>query len=144
MQASKSPLAVVPVIYLAGGMRSNWQDKVIEAVGHRAICVDPRRHGSKEEREYTAWDLAGVEAAHIVFGYIEKDNPCGAGLAVEFGYAFAKGKTLVYAEQPEFKLSRYFGMVRSMTPPNNAFSGTHCFENSIARLLQVIDAMQPA
>ena len=23
----------VPVVYLAGGMRSNWQDKVIEKVG---------------------------------------------------------------------------------------------------------------
>lgn len=105
----------VPVVYLAGGMRSNWQDKVIEAVGATALIIDPRRHGSKEEHAYTAWDLTGVDHADIVFGFIEADNPCGAGLALEFGYAHAQGKKLIYVEEPEFPHSRYFGMVRAIS-----------------------------
>lgn len=80
----------VPVVYLAGGMRSNWQDKVKKAFPG-IMFLDPRDHGAKEEAAYTAWDLTGVELADIVFGYIEKDNPNGAGLALEFGYAAKAG-----------------------------------------------------
>jgi len=105
----------VPVVYLAGGMRSNWQDKVIEKVGATALIIDPRRHGSKEENAYTAWDLTGVDHADIVFGFIEADNPNGAGLALEFGYAHAQGKKLIYVEEPDFQHTRYFGMVRAIS-----------------------------
>lgn len=105
----------VPLVYLAGGMRSNWQDEVKAAIGGSALLIDPRNHGSRDEEVYTAWDLSGVDAADIVFGYIEKDNPNGAGLALEFGVAHAQGKPLIYVEEPGFEFSRYFGMVRAVS-----------------------------
>lgn len=109
-----SRLPQVPVVYLAGGMRSNWQDRVIEALPG-LLFIDPRRHGVCDERAYTAWDLTGVRQADIVLGYIERTNPNGAGLALEFGVAATLGKHLLYAEEEGFAHSRYFGMVRSVS-----------------------------
>jgi hypothetical protein len=128
----------VPVVYLAGGMRSNWQDRVIEAVPG-AIYVDPRRHNSKDESAYTAWDLQGVERADIVFGYIEKENPSGAGLAVEFGAGYTLSKSLIYVEDPEFPYARYFGMVRAVTGGENTFAS---LQKGIERLQQLIGLNQ--
>lgn len=103
----------VPTIYLAGGMRSNWQDEVISQV-KGIIVLDPRNHGSKDEDAYTAWDLAAVEKADLIFGFIEASNPCGAGLAVEMGMAYALGKSIIYIEESGFTHQRYFGMVRAI------------------------------
>ena len=106
-------LTEIPVVYLAGGMRSNWQDAVKAALPG-FIYLDPRDHHFKEEALYTAWDLAAVRRCDIVLGYIERDNPNGAGLALEFGYAAAQGKALLYVEDPGFPHTRYFGMVRAI------------------------------
>lgn len=113
----------VPVVYLAGGMRSNWQDSVKEKVknaGSMAIFIDPREHGSKDEVEYTSWDLEGVRRADIIFAFLEKDNPNGAGLALEIGYAAGLNESLgelkkkiVFTAEPEFPALRYFGMARA-------------------------------
>lgn len=127
-----------PVVYLAGGMRSNWQDRVMEAIPG-AIYIDPRRHAVQDEASYTAWDIKGVETADIVFGFIERGNPSGAGLATEFGFAYAKGKTLVYVEEKEFPYTRYFGMVRSLTGPANSHT---TLEDGIEALRSVIDSEQ--
>lgn len=107
----------VPVVYLAGGMRSNWQDKVKKALsaGGPVHIIDPREHAQEDEQDYTAWDLSGVAMADIVFGYLEKDNPNGAGLAVEFGYGAAQGKILYLVEEDGFPFTRYFGMVRAVS-----------------------------
>lgn len=107
----------VPVVYLAGGMRSNWQDQVKAACQHLPVMfIDPRDHGLRDERAYTAWDLTGVDKSTVVFGYMERDNPSGAGLAVEFGYAAKAGdKHLIYVEEQDFPFSRYFGMVRAVS-----------------------------
>lgn len=103
------------VVYLAGGMRSNWQDQIKEALtGQGFMFVDPREHGCKDEAGYTAWDLSGVSLADVVLGYLEKDNPSGAGLAVEFGWAAKEGKHLIFMEDPH-PHTRYFGMVRAIS-----------------------------
>lgn len=105
------------VVYLAGGMRSGWQDQIKKALaGQGFIFIDPRDHGCKDENGYTAWDLSGVSLADVVLGYLEKDNPSGAGLAVEFGWAAKEGKYLVFMEdQGEHPHTRYFGMVRAIS-----------------------------
>ncbi len=100
-------------VYLAGGMRSNWQDAVKRALPG-CIYLDPRDHHFKAEADYTAWDLAAVDACDIVLGFVEKSNPSAAGLALEFGYAAAQGKTMLYVEELEFPFTRYFGMVRAV------------------------------
>lgn len=121
----------VPVVYLAGGMKSGWQDRVKEAVPG-VIFVDPREHALKDEQGYTAWDLAGVELADVVFGYIEKDNPGGAGLAVEFGWGARAGKALVLVEQSGYAQERYFGMVRALA--HARFEGDAGFDQAVACL----------
>lgn len=96
-------------IYLAGGLRSNWQDRVRESV-HRVEFIDPREHQLTDPRLYTFWDLHAIERSEWVFAYLEKDNPGGYALALEIGYAKGLGKrVLLVDEKPE---ERYFAMVR--------------------------------
>lgn len=104
------------IVYLAGGMKSNWQDKVIEACQHKRIqFLDPRSHGLTDEREYTAWDLWAVRQADYVFGYLEKDNPGGHGLMVEFGYGVDAMHELIFVEDEGDERTRFYGMVRSIS-----------------------------
>lgn len=113
----------VPKLYLAGGMRSGWQDRLIETVQERlplmpVIYLDPRQNGTADEATYTAWDAAAVELADILFVYLEADNPSGAGLALEIGIAEgmkragAKPKTIIFVCEPDHPHFRYFGMAR--------------------------------
>lgn len=101
------------VVYLAGGMRSGWQDEVMRKV-QGVIFIDPRNHGLTTEDKYTAWDLAGVDRADVVFGYLEADNPGGAGLALEFGWAAKAGKHIILAQDAAHPQARYYGMVRQV------------------------------
>lgn len=109
-----SKLRRVPVVYLAGGMRSGWQDKVMAALPG-VLFIDPRKNGCDHEDAYTAYDLTGVERCDIVFGFIEKDNPGGQGLGVEFGAGVVMGRHLIYVEEEGNPSSRYFGMVRAIS-----------------------------
>jgi len=99
------------LVYLSGGMKSDWQDRVIKAeLGYE--CIDPRVTKEHEyEEEYTTWDLLGIKRADVVFAYMEKENPKGHGLCVEVGYAKALNKTIVFVD--EYGLSA-MGMVRAM------------------------------
>jgi hypothetical protein len=126
----------VPVVYLAGGMKNAWQDAVKKAVPG-VIFIDPREHGLKNEEGYTQWDLAGVERADIVFGYMEAGNPSGAGLAVEFGWGGRAGKLLLLAEEPGYAQQRYFGMVRALA--HAKFAGEAALVDAIAALKLIRD-----
>lgn len=103
------------IIYLAGGMHTGWQDKVIEACKHKRIqFLDPRSTGLTNEKEYTAWDLWAVQQSDYIFGYIAKDNPSGIGLAVEFGYGMGNGRELIFIEDEDDERTRKFGMLRAI------------------------------
>ena len=126
----------VIVVYLAGGMKNAWQDDVMKEVPG-VIFIDPRNHGLKDEAGYTAWDLAGVERADVVFGYMEATNPSGAGLAVEFGWGARAEKLLLLAEDDGYPQQRYFGMVRSLA--HSTFAGPDSLQRAIAALTQIRD-----
>lgn len=138
-----SRLKRVPVVYLAGGMRSNWQNVVKEALRKAqlpVIFIDPREHGCADEQKYTSWDLEGVRRADIVFAYLEKDNPNGAGLALEIGFAKALNessvavkKKILYVEDAGFQFSRYFGMARVCSDIRK-----HTLKDGILQLQQLI------
>ncbi|WP_367390121.1 nucleoside 2-deoxyribosyltransferase domain-containing protein [Lewinella sp. LCG006] len=102
-------------IYLAGGLRSDWQKKVIEAFDDEFIFFNPREHGlENNSREYTTWDLHFLGQSDILFGYMETDNPSGYGLALEVGFAKAQGKTIILVDEKSPKDSsfdRYYKMV---------------------------------
>lgn len=115
-------------VYLAGGMRSGWQDKVMAAVNDARkaaglgaiIWLDPRSHGcGDDEVAYTSWDLTAVETSNVIFTYMEADNPAGHGLAVEIGYARglerATGsapRQVIFVCERDAKPYRYLGMAR--------------------------------
>jgi len=83
-------------VYLAGGIRSNWQERVIEKVD--AIFYNPRTKEVTKTltlNEFGTWDLHFIKKCDIVFAYMEKTNPSGIGMAVEIGYAKGIGKTVI-------------------------------------------------
>lgn len=102
------------IVYLAGGMRGGWQDKVIEACKHKRIqFLDPRTHELKDEEDYTKWDLWAVNASDYVFAYMEKDNPGGQGLMLEIGCAMNSGhRKVIFVEDDGDERTRYYGMAR--------------------------------
>lgn len=97
-------------IYLAGGFKSGWQDRVISTYPQFEY-LDPRSHGLTNPDAYTAWDLAAIKACDIVFAYLEKDNPGGYALALEIGYAKALDKIIILVN--EKPANRYLDMVNA-------------------------------
>lgn len=102
-------------IYLAGDMRSDWQDWFIKALdGYPIHWIDPRTHGLKDENEYTKWDIDGVKAADVVLAFLHAENPSGQGMSLEVGYAAAMGKHIVWVDNGSHPHARYFGMCRAL------------------------------
>lgn len=102
------------VVYLAGGMRDNWQDLIINQSPTHTF-LDPRRNvGIKDEKVYTDNDLRDIESSDILFAWLHNTNPCGANMALEIGYAAAQGKRIIFCEQVGHPLSKYFGMSRAI------------------------------
>jgi nucleoside 2-deoxyribosyltransferase len=125
-------------VYLAGGFRSGWQEKVKEACKTKArnseaflMWGDPpmfnwedpfakERGEFAEERvwtakEYTKLDLFMIDQSDVVFCYLEKDNP-GLGLIAECGYAIGKGKAVILVRETphEVHTDRYLDFLEEM------------------------------
>jgi len=89
-------------IYLAGGMHTGWQDRLIERYP-KITFIDPRTHGLTDPKEFTEWDIKGVEEADLVFAYLEKTNPSGLGTAFEVGYAVAIKRFVIFVNEKQDK-----------------------------------------
>jgi nucleoside 2-deoxyribosyltransferase len=100
-------------VYLAGGMKTGWQDRVIAACP-AIVFRDPRSHGLADEKAYTEWDLRAIRDSHLVLAYMDTDNPSGFGLSLEVGYAHALGREVWFVCEDENPRQRYFGMVRAV------------------------------
>jgi len=116
------------MIYLAGGMKSGWQDRVISAVPKFSF-KDPRAHGLRDEKAYTDWDLRAIRDSQIVLAYMDSQNPSGYGLALEIGYAKALGREIWYVCEDILDRQKFFGMVRA------------CADRQFDSLDQAIDAL---
>ena len=102
-------------IYLAGGFKSSWQDSISNQFPDIRF-LDPRSHKLTDPIEYTNWDLQAIRESHIIFAYLEKDNPGGYALALEVGYAKALGKHIIFIDEktiPNSESSRYYDMIRA-------------------------------
>lgn len=86
------------IVYLAGGMRSEWRERVKREVPG-PIYLDPTQHGLENPAQYTAWDIEAITASDIVFAYFEAENPFGFNMAYEMGYAEALGKTILFVQE---------------------------------------------
>lgn len=84
-------------IYLCGGFRSGWQDKVIKILSDKYDFFDPRNGSSP----YTFTDLDGIKNSNIILAYLEEDNPGGYAGAFEMGYAYALGKTIILISEKD-------------------------------------------
>jgi len=89
-------------VYLAGGMRSNWQDQVIQRCPEIHF-INPRMHGFKESEEYSLADNLGVQISDIIFAYFENDNPSGYGLCYEIGLMKGYGKRVIFVDESSNK-----------------------------------------
>lgn len=84
-------------VYLAGGMKDGWQDRVIPLLPKWTI-FDPRLHGLEHPADYTRWDLEHVREADVILAYMDPANPSGFGMSVELGYASALGKRIIFVD----------------------------------------------
>lgn len=96
-------------VYLAGGMHSTWRNKVKKCCPHLEF-VDPCDHRLTQPMEYTLWDLSHLSRCHLLFGYMENNNPSGVGLSLEVGFAKARGIPIILVDE---KFDKYFAIVRS-------------------------------
>jgi len=101
-------------VYLAGGMRTDWREKVKSVITTPVVWLDPTTHGIKDEIGYTAWDLGAITDCDILFGYFEASNPYGHGLMLELGFAFGIGKPITYVDERQ-DIQKYTGMARSVS-----------------------------
>lgn len=102
------------IVYLAGGMKDGWQDRVAPLLaGHELL--DPRSWSCPEPAVYTARDLAAIRNADCILVHMSSGNPSGYGLSVELGYAYALGKRIVFCDEigGDWRTG-YFGMHRVM------------------------------
>jgi hypothetical protein len=100
-------------IYLAGGFKSGWQNRLIMALPSFDY-FDPRAHGLAMKKEYTAWDLEAIRRCDCVFAYFESQNPGGYALALEVGFAKALGKFVIFVDEKspsDTQAGRYLEMV---------------------------------
>lgn len=96
-------------VYLAGGMHSNWQQKVIDACPEN-IYFNPQSNyinGNNTLKLYGAWDISHIRMSDMVVGYMEKDHPSGFGLACELGYARGLGKTVILCMEKDNQFNDY-------------------------------------
>ncbi len=63
-----------PKVYLSGGFRSNWQEKVINSLDQSCIFFNPREHNLDSDREYCTWDIHFVKECDIIFAYMEAEK----------------------------------------------------------------------
>lgn len=108
----------IPKIYLSGGFKSNWQSKVMKAIGNRCVFFNPREHKLDSDKEYWVWDIHFVKECDIVFAYMEADNPSGFGLTFEIGLAYALNKTIILVDEKSIvdkDFERFFKIVSNST-----------------------------
>jgi len=90
-------------VYLGGGFRSGWQDRVKSAVtGFK--WLDPREcKADRDPKSYTKRDIEWVHGCDVFFANLEESNPGGYDLAFELGVAFEMGKTIILVQDHKRK-----------------------------------------
>lgn len=104
------------IIYLAGDMKSGWQDRFAACAKPEWELIDPRTHGFSDPASYTKWDLDGVRRADVVVAFMGPHNPSGFGLSLEVGFAHALGKRVIFVDglRDDWR-TRYFDMHRQIS-----------------------------
>jgi nucleoside 2-deoxyribosyltransferase len=102
-------------VFLSGGFKSNWQQRVYDKLDGDFIFFNPRAHSLEDSNEYTFWDVHFIKQSDIIFAYLEKDNPSGLGLIFEIGVAYGLGKTIILIDEKSSHddiFKKYFKIVQ--------------------------------
>ena len=88
-------------IYLAGGFRTNWQERVKdEAAQHQ--YYDPKTEADQNfAYRWTNSEIEAMKSCDLVLAYFELSNPSGLGLAKEIGWATILNKPVIYVDEHE-------------------------------------------
>lgn len=93
-------------VYLAGGFKSDWANKV-KSSSSNFIWINPKEkefnNGERvimDVNEYGKWDLHFIKKCDIIFVYVERTNTSCIGLCCEAGYAKGLGKTVITVLEP--------------------------------------------
>ena len=100
-------------VYLAGDMKSGWQDRLMRECTVPHEWLDPRSHGLESPWEYSKWDLDAIDACDVLVAHMHPGNPSGLGMSLEVGYAHGVGKPIIFWDEigRDWR-AKYFGMVR--------------------------------
>jgi len=107
-------------VYLAGGMKTCWQDRVkadLRKLEERGLVRwnDPRDNATNNPAEYELLDIMRVQTADIVFGLAEDGNPGLYALCVELAFGHARGARTILVnelkEETDPKRVKYFRFV---------------------------------
>ena len=97
MNLTKKPK---PLVYLAGGMYSGWQDRVKKRLGNKVRYYDPRTDADQNcLAKLTVADMENALACDWMLAYFEKGNPSGLGMAAEIGLARSKGARIFLVDE---------------------------------------------
>jgi len=88
----------LPRIYLAGGKDSEWKKTLQDRWGSRALLIDPFKDSVQGSLYlFTYDDLQHIRESDILLGYQTYHR--FDGMALEWGFAHALGKVLIYVPQ---------------------------------------------
>lgn len=81
-------------VYFAGGMISNWQDKVATELmslkkNQTLELIDPRYYSNQNDsaQTFVTEDLDFVRDSDVIFAFMEESNPTGYGMVWEMAVA---------------------------------------------------------
>lgn len=102
-------------VYLGGGFRGNWHERVEKALGPEFLSISPKDSGLKSPEWFTPMDLGLIELSDIMFVYLQTSNP-GLNVIFEAGYAKRAHVPIVVAMDEDYCTSRgiperYIGML---------------------------------
>ena len=82
-------------IYLGGGFYGVWK-QVVREIATTPRYFDPETDSPQGSiADYVTADLDAIDGSDVLFAYLT-DYPTYGGLAAEMGYAYAKGKPIVF------------------------------------------------
>lgn len=149
------------LVYLAGGMKSGWQDDVMaffdDFITEGSVTFFDPRKNPKEPEKYRAADKAAWEEADIVFGYAESSNPALFAMCIELTGGFYKKARTIFVDglrpegmgtpekiEEEKKRQRYLSFVETVShrKATSLEEGISILEKEIHHLI-VVKNMPP-